>query len=164
MPRGSWWGSKVRRTLAYLGARVTAEEWASLRGWLTPAQLALFARMSVPDQRHGLDVVAALRRAGVDDPDLLVAGLLHDAGKGDVGLAARVLAALAARYGDAVVAPARWIPPLRRALRRLRRHPERSAELARRAGCSPRVVQLIRWQEEPRDLAGHLLHWADEVA
>ena len=44
------------------------------------------------DQRHGLDVVAALRADGHDAPDLLLAGLFHDASKGprpDSGIGSR---------------------------------------------------------------------------
>ena len=52
------------------------------------------------DQRHGLDVVRALRVAGHDDPDVLVAGLLHDSAKGkEVGLWQRVGWSLADHYG-----------------------------------------------------------------
>ena len=47
-----------------------------------PAQVALFGTMHRADQRHGLDVVAALRASGHDDPDLLLAGLFHDCAKG----------------------------------------------------------------------------------
>ena len=65
-----------------------------LAAWTTPAQRRLFDSMHVADQRHGLDVVASLRADGVQDRDVLLAGLLHDAGKGDTGVwpAGRVLA------------------------------------------------------------------------
>src|SRR5512134_3089881 len=99
MPRSSFWGSKVRQIRAHLRARVAESERASLLGWLTPAQLALFDAMHVADRRHGLDVVATLRREGATDPELLLAGLLHDAGKGDTGVWPRVAYALGQRYG-----------------------------------------------------------------
>ena len=67
------------------GRRVAPEERAALVTWTTPAQLALFDSMHVADRRHGLDVVASLRADGVRDDDVLLAGLLHDAGKGDTG-------------------------------------------------------------------------------
>ena len=55
--------------------------------------------MHVADRRHGLDVVATLRGDGVTEHDVLVAGLLHDAGKGDTGVwaAGRLLAGPALR-------------------------------------------------------------------
>jgi hypothetical protein len=40
---------------------------------------------------------------------------------------------------------------------------ERSAALAEQAGCSSRTVQLIRYQDQPVDDAGRLLHEADEA-
>ena len=78
----SWWGRKVRQARAHLAARVTDEERAGIAAWLTPAELALFDAMPVADRRHGLDVVARLRDLGARDQDLLLAGLLHDCGKG----------------------------------------------------------------------------------
>jgi len=120
--------------------------------------------MHVADRRHGLDVVASLRLAGVADPDALVAGLLHDAGKGRIGVWPRVIYSLGQAYGSWVwrlVAP---LPGMRPALERLRDHPERSARLAAWAGCSPRTVELIRYQEEPRDPEfGEPLRLADEA-
>ena len=82
----SWWAAKVRQFRAHLRASVATDERTGLATWLTPDQLALFDRMHVADRRHGLDVVTALRADGATDPDLLLAGLLHDAGKAATGL------------------------------------------------------------------------------
>ena len=120
--------------------------------------------MLTADRRHGLDVVACLRSRSVTDPDLLVAGLLHDSGKGPgVHLAHRVAWSLGERYGAWVWRIAGVLPTFRRALQQLRDHAARSAVLAERAGCSPRTVELIRHQDEPGDEAGRLLHEADEA-
>ncbi len=160
---GSWWGSKVRQFAAHLRARVGPGERAALADWLTPAQLALFDRMHVADRRHGLDVVATLRRDGVTDPELLLAGLLHDAGKGDTGVLPRVAYSLGQRYGRWVWAVARLVPTFAPALDRLRDHAELSAALAMEAGASERTIELIRHQEAPIDPdAGRLLLRADE--
>ena len=139
-------------------------ERAALAAWLSPAQLALFDGMHRADRRHGLDVVATLRADGVGDRDVLLAGLLHDAGKGDTGIWPRVAYALGRRYGRRVWRLARLLPGFRVALDRLGAHAERSAELAARAGASPRTVDLIRHQEAPLDPdAGRLLLLADEA-
>ncbi len=54
---------------------------------------------------------------------------------------------------------------MRAPLERLARHAELSAELAAAAGCSERTVELIRWQEAPRDPEfGRLLALADEAS
>jgi hypothetical protein len=56
------------------------------------------------------------------------------------------------------------LPGWAAALERLRVHADASADLAASAGCSPRTVELIRWQEAPLDpVAGVLLRLADEA-
>ena len=159
-----WWGTKIRQAFRHLRARVPTRERESLRPWLTPDQLTLFDAMHVADRRHGLDVVAALRHGGESDPDVLLAGLLHDAGKGQTGMLPRVAYALGQAYGRRMEAPFRLVPGLPAALARLRAHAETSAHLAETAGCSARTVELIRWQDAPRDPdAGERLRLADEA-
>jgi len=162
-PGARWWAGRIRQFRAYVGAGVPAGERAGLEAWVPPAVLAVFDAMHVADRRHGLDVVATLRREGVRDPEVLLAGLIHDAGKGTTGLVPRVLHALAHGYGPSIRRVATVVPGYRAALDGLERHPERSAEMAAAAGCSARTVELIRWQEAPRDPEfGELLRLADE--
>ena len=160
----AWWLTKVRQTKRHILARVSTRERDAVAAWLSPAQLALFDGMHVADRRHGLDVVAALRLAGERDDEVLIAGLLHDAGKGDTGMLPRILYAL----GQARITwpgyALGWLPGMRAALVRLRDHAETSARLAEAAGCSSRTVELIRWQDDPRDpVAGERLRLADEA-
>ena len=147
----SWWGSRARQFRAHLRASVAPGERAALATWITPAQLALFDRMHVADRRHGLDVVASLRAEGVDEPDVLVAGLLHDAGKGDTGVWPRVAYSLGERHGPWLWRGAAIVPGFDVSLERLRSHAETSAVLAAAAGCSARTVELIRHQDAPDD-------------
>jgi hypothetical protein len=143
---------------------VGPDERAGLTGWVNPEQLGLFDAMHVADRRHGLDVVATLRDQGVSDDEVLLAGLLHDAGKGRTGVWPRVAYSLGQAYGAWVWRAAGILPPMRRAIERLRMHAETSARLAERAGASPRTVDLIRHQEAPVDPeAGRLLQLADEA-
>jgi hypothetical protein len=140
-------------------------ERAELTGWLTRPQMEVFDSMHVADQRHGLDVVATLRADGVADPELLAAGLLHDAGKGMTGVLPRVAYALGKAYGRWVWRVTGWLPGFGPALERLRTHAETSAVLAAAAGCTPRTVELIRHQDAPLDGddAGRWLQLADEA-
>jgi hypothetical protein len=139
-------------------------ERSELESWLTDAQRALFDGMHVADRRHGLDVVATLRDQGVTDAEVLLAGLLHDAGKGAIGVWPRVVHALGQAYGSWVWRAAAVVPGFRSSLARLRVHAETSAALAASAGCSPRTVELIRHQDAPIDPdAGRLLQLADEA-
>jgi hypothetical protein len=161
----AWWLAKVRQTRRHLLASVPARERDAVAGWLSRAQLAVFDAMHVADRRHGLDVVTVLRAGGETDPEILLAGLLHDAGKGATGIVPRVLYSL----GQAGIGwPGRIasrLPGMREALERLVGHAESSARLAAAAGCSPRTVELIRWQDAPRDLeAGERLRLADEAS
>ncbi len=145
-------------------ASVTTAERTDLVTWTTPSQLALFDSMHLADQRHGIDVVASLRAGGVDSCDALLAGLLHDAGKGSTGVWPRVAHALGDHYGHWVWRVAEIVPGFARDLERLRTHAQRSADLAVAAGCPPRTVELIRYQEAPRDPEfGELLRLADEA-
>lgn len=161
----SWWASKIRQFVRHLTGNVRPAERAELAAWLPPAQVALFDSMHRADQRHGLDVVASLRRAGHADADLLLAGLLHDCGKGRrAGLWARVGWSLAVHYGGGV---RRWVirlPGFRPAFATLDQHAERSAELLIAAGGSARAADLVRHQDEPVDERfGEALRLADQA-
>jgi len=113
---------------------------------LSDNQRRLFSSMTTRDQQHCLAVYNALREQGHDDSDLLIAALLHDAGKGNIELWHRVafvmLEATSPKLLDRVVRPGDgndW----REALYRCRNHPDLGAELARSAGSSERISSLI---------------------
>jgi len=145
-------------------AAVSPTERSELATWISPSQLALFESMHVADRRHGLGVVVSLRAAGVDSGDVLLAGLLHDAGKGRTGVWPRVAYALGDHYGRWIWRVAGIVPGFAPALQRLRTHAETSAELAATAGCPSRTVELIRNQNAPLDPEfGELLRAADEA-
>jgi hypothetical protein len=161
----TWWVTKVRQTKRHLLARVAPRERDAVAAWLTPTQLAVFDGMHVADRRHGLDVVRALRAAGEREPEVLVAGLIHDAGKGDTGMLPRIVYALGQAGFGWPVAVGRRLPRMSTALERLAAHAETSALMAEAAGCSERTVELIRWQDTPRDPdAGERLRLADEAS
>jgi hypothetical protein len=160
----SWWASRFRQFRSHLRARVAPHERAALATWISPAQLALFDSMHVADRRHGLDVMASLRAEGVTEDDVLLAGLLHDGGKGDTGVWPRVAYALASLYGSWVTSLVRRVPGFAAPLERLRTHATTSAELAAAAGCQVRTVALIRFQDAPIDPDfGELLRLADDA-
>jgi hypothetical protein len=162
---GGWWPAKIRRFWRYLFARVSRAERRSLEAWLSGPLLALFDAMHPADQRHGLDVVRSLRNAGHSDPDLLLAGLLHDCGKGRaIHVWHRVAWSLSDHYGRRVRTFARRLPTFGAAFATLDGHAERSAQLALAAGCSQRAAELIRNQAEPVDRElGRALLIADQA-
>lgn len=159
-----WWAGRVRQFRSHIAARVTEPERLGLAAWATPGELRIFDAMHVADRRHGLDVVASLRAEGVSDREVLAAALIHDAGKGDVGLWPRVVHALGQRHGPWAGRLARLVPGFGRSLDQLAGHAAASAAMAAEVGCSTRTVELIRWQEAPRDEEfGELLRLADEA-
>ena len=160
-----WWAAKVRRFVRYFVGRVGPAEGQALGSWLTPAQMNLFDSMHHADQRHGLDVVAALRADGQTDPDLLLAGLLHDCGKGrGLHVWHRVAWSLSERYGKRVERLFLRLPTFRAAFAVIAAHAARSAELALAAGCSDITADLIRHQAEPVDqVLGRALLLADQA-
>ncbi len=162
---GGWWAAKVRRFWRYFSGRVSAAERRQLAEWLTPAQLRLFDAMHRADQRHGLDVVHALRAEGRSEQGLLLAGLLHDCGKGRaLHVWHRVGWSLVDRYGAHMERVALRLPGFVAAFDTIRQHAERSAEMAHAAGASQATVDLIRHQAEPiDDDGGRALLLADEA-
>ena len=160
----SWWAARTRQFRTHVRATVRPQERLELATWATPQQRRLFDSMHIADQRHGLNVVASLRAHGVTATDVLLAGLLHDAGKGDAGVWPRVAWSLGERYGRWVHSVARALPGFGAALARLRDHAETSASLAAAAGCGALTVNLIRHQAAPVDPHyGEMLRLADEA-
>jgi hypothetical protein len=144
---------------------VSPQERAALAAWLRPAELELFDAMHVADRRHGLDVVAVLRRSGVTDRNVLTAGLLHDCAKGDTGALPRIAWSLGEAFGPWVHGIARRVPGWAPAMDRLRDHAGASADRVAWAGLPDYAVDLVRYQSEPRDAQyGALFHAADEAS
>ena len=139
----SWWASRARQFRAHLRARVAPEERAALVAWTTPGTAGAVRldarRRPAPRPRRRRRRCAP--RASTN-ADVLLAGLLHDAGKGDTGVWPRVAYSLGERYGawiwriaslvPAVAPLARAPPDPRRDVRR--RWPRRRA--ARRGPSS----------------------------
>jgi hypothetical protein len=159
---------RVEQFLDHLRARVSADE-AALAHRLLPAPARpLFDGMPVADRRHAVDVVARLLDAGHDDPDLLAAALLHDAGKGHrmrlwhrvsgvllEAIAPRMLTRLASAEPDS------WRYPFHLYLH----HAQLSADAAADAGCAPRTVALIRGTVDGPDASlAAALRTADEAS
>lgn len=144
---------RIRQFWRALRADVQPQELAQLAEYLNPAQRVLFARMTVGDQRHSLDLFYGLRARKGNDEALLQAALLHDVGKSlaRIHLWHRVVYVLLGRLSGSLRARlgARPDRDWRYPYHVLVHHTELGAELARRAGCSDDVVALIRNHQQP---------------
>ncbi len=145
---------RVGQFVSHVRARVDPAEGALVERVLPALANELFTGMPVADRRHGLDVAQRLISSGHDDPDLLAAALLHDAGKGHrLRLWHRVSGVLLETVAPgglrslASPDPRSWRHPFHLYLH----HDAISAEMAVSAGCSPRTGAFIRGQPAKPD-------------
>jgi hypothetical protein len=139
---------------------------------LSEAENKLFERFSHADQQHSYRVLRLLRDTGYNNPDLLVAAVLHDIGKTCYPLSVwdrmlivvgeKIFPARAANWGSG--SPDSWKRPF--VVRS--RHPIWGADMAAAAGSSPVTVDLIRRHqdridpEREEDVWLARLQWADD--
>ena len=126
-------------------------DWACVENILSEGELDLIKQLPAADQNHCLRVFHSLHSQGEDDSDLLKAALLHDLGKLKHPLRRweRVFAVLVTGvfprrgkdWGE------RKPVGFHRPLVVLHQHPRWGAELARKAGSSPRTVWFIKNHE-----------------
>ncbi len=148
----------VGACLAPLDEAERAEVYAVLPERARP----LFDAMPRNDQRHGLEVLRALRLRGYGEAAaqpmaaLLQAALLHDAAKaeGGITLLHRVAIVLLKAFRPHWLAGwrGRAAPPhgdLRYPFWMHVNHPALGAQLAAEAGCPPQTVNLIRRHQDP---------------
>ncbi len=126
---------------------------------LTSAQWALFSQMQPADQAHAMRMLHRLLEQGENQPDLLVAALLHDVGKLRYGLnpferAIVVLAQLIlprySRRWSAMPATG-WeaLPGWHKAFIVAEHHAKWGADLAHQVGVSPLAEALIGLHDQP---------------
>jgi hypothetical protein len=140
---GAWfWPEEIEETL--------------LSRYLSPQGVDLFRTMPRYDQQHALSVYRTLQQQGHEEPDLLAAAWLHDAGKtaprdDGVRLWHRVAVVLMRTFWPGLLEqvgqdrPERW----RRPFYIQQHHAAIGAKLALQAGCSSATVDLIRRHEDP---------------
>ena len=140
---------------------------------LTLAQRELFAQLQPSEQKHAISIWRKLLDRGEDQPDLLVAALLHDVGKLRypmtpwqrvlVVLVKAIMPARARLWGSMPAENWHKLPSWRKAFIVAEQHPRWGAELAHQAGVSPLVEYLIRehhhpWGQDINTAESDLLH------
>lgn len=154
--------NRLKQFCSALTAEVRDEELRMVRTILTAEEYQLFLGMSIPNQRHVLNVaataavLAAGQEAGVNLPLLQRASLLHDVGRQseDMSTADKVLAVLLDK-----VAP-NWAKAwgqagrggrynnIRHAIYVYYHHAERSAEALREIGAEEALIKIVRLHHE----------------
>lgn len=160
-----------------LGAKpLTAVAWDEVTAVLSASELALFSQFSASEQRHSYRVLCQLQEAGLTEPALLKAALLHDVGKVKypLRLGDRVLVVLG--YHLWPQQAAQWAAGEAEGWQRpfvvKARHPEWGADMAQAAGSDALTISLIRrhqdkFESEPANEEDRLLQqlqWADDRA
>jgi hypothetical protein len=132
-------------------ARVSDEDRREADAVLNPAARAWFHSLPRDLQWHGLQVMHALQRAGVQRSDVLAAALLHDAGKaaGPNGPLVRTFVVLVRHVAPAWAARRaaidyRAAQGIDRVLAIASQHPAIAADQAADCGCDPVTIDLIR--------------------
>jgi putative nucleotidyltransferase with HDIG domain len=131
------------RQFATAGASPGDDDYALGREWLTEPLRALFEGQHPRDIVHSANTARWLLKRGHREPDLIVAALLHDVGKGHQRRLDRTAYVLAckARVVSWLGAAGSRIE-LRRAVARTLSHSQTGAETIARAGAPARVVDL----------------------
>lgn len=154
----AWALYRFRQGLSSLTATIRPEHLELARRHLSESELAVFERMQPADQKHSIGVLRSLLAAGVSDPSLLRAGLLHDVGKSRVRISvvhrtvAVILRALLGRIPSFLV----WNSPDGEPapFYVLENHPRLSASMLARIGCEERVWRLAELHHADLELIG----------
>lgn len=145
--------TRLRQGIGAIRPHIPRDRDTILAGVLEPHQAAAFRTLPPHDQAHLCRTYRGLKAEGIEDQEILAAGLLHDLGKagpaGTVRLPHRVARVLLRRLAPRVLTKLARMPapPWRNGLALAVHHPRLGAERAAALGCSPRTCWLIAHHE-----------------
>jgi hypothetical protein len=145
---------RVRQFWRILSLKIDQLELEQAKVFLSYQQRELFTQLQTGEQNHALAMYRKLLDQGENQPDLLVATLLHDVGKlryrmnplerSLVVLAKAMLPEQARRWGELPHNGWERAPGWRKSFVVAQQHPAWGAEMAREAGVSCLAESLIR--------------------
>ncbi len=150
---------RIRQFWRSFSAQTSILELERAQARLNPEQRELFAQLQPGEKGHALAMFHRLLEQGENQPDLLVAALLHDIGKlryplnplerAMVVLVKAVNPGQACRWGS--LPPNEWdsLPGWRKAFIMAEQHAGWGAGMARKSGVSPLTETLIREHHHP---------------
>jgi putative nucleotidyltransferase with HDIG domain len=151
---------RVRQFWRTIAVKTNPDELERAQVRLSPDQRELFGQLQPGEKGHALAMYRRLLEQGENQPDLLVAALLHDVGKTRYRLnpLVRVMVVLvkavsperSRRWGS--LSPNGWdgLPPWRKVFVVAEQHAGWGAEMARKSGVSPLTETLIREHHHPQ--------------
>jgi hypothetical protein len=150
---------RSRQFLQAFSTRSSPQDMELLTSILSPAQVELFQQMQKSERAHSLIVLDELMTQGEENPDLMTAALLHDAGKtrAPIRLWERVMIVIVRvicqnciqKWGTIDIDNPEKALGWRRAFIVAEQHPDWGADLAAGCGTSPLAVSLIARHQEP---------------
>ena len=152
---------------------LTEEATIEIQQILTAAQFELFQQFDWNDQWHSYRVMEMLQTAGHNDPDLLVAALLHDVGKTKVKISIWHRSLIVLAYALSSDTIDNWgqgeAVGWKRPFVVKAKHPDWGADMVEVAGATPQALSLIRRHQDclqtavtEEDELLLLLQWADD--
>lgn len=161
---------RIRQFFQALFSKPSPSELEELQTFLPPQAYSLFLRQSLAEQRHGIDVAKLIRGWDLsltrqEKINIVTAAILHDCGKSyiKIRLWHRVFIVLIDRVPRPLKLMVIKYKPFQVPLHLSTQHARWGSHLAKKAGLSMDVCNLIYEHHHPKTALGIILQKADNA-